>query len=133
MLGGMGVRGYGRVVLVLSAVLAGAWGCDKKQPAETSPTSPTGTAPAALTSADRACTQDRDCVPRPGCCPAPCTSDVIHRRALPRVEAELAKSCTDEMKRSCPSAGGCVTHQYLCIDGTCGIAFEGDERYRAPK
>jgi hypothetical protein len=76
---------------------------------------------------DTSCTQDSDCAPAPGCCPSPCTSDVINVKDLPRAQA-LLDDCPKE--RVCPSAGGCRTFAYLCVESKCALVFEGDKSYR---
>jgi hypothetical protein len=75
---------------------------------------------------DRSCKADADCVPAPGCCPAPCSGSVINVAALD--EAQRRLDCPTPLE--CPAAGACVTHAYLCVEGTCMIAFEGDPHYR---
>ncbi|MBX3204098.1 MAG: hypothetical protein KF764_03465 [Labilithrix sp.] len=78
---------------------------------------------------DVSCAQDDECVPAPGCCPAPCTSDVVNRRALPALQDSLSKTCSPQ--RACPSVGACSTHAYLCVSGRCKLVYEGAPEYRA--
>src|SRR5687768_6219842 len=66
---------------------------------------------------DTSCSEDWDCVPAPACCPAPCTNVVINVKAAEKARAGLG--C--EQRVPCPSAGSCVTHQYLCVEGQCKL------------
>jgi hypothetical protein len=75
---------------------------------------------------DTSCLKDSDCVPAPGCCPSPCTSYVINAKELPRAQKEL-ESCPKD--QPCPSAGGCISHAYLCVTGKCALVTQGDPAY----
>ncbi|HXK18125.1 MAG TPA: hypothetical protein VNG33_10005 [Polyangiaceae bacterium] len=75
---------------------------------------------------DNSCVQDADCAPAPACCPAPCTSDVINVKELPKAQDRLAACPKDQQ---CPSAGGCRTFAYLCAQKKCALVFEGDPGY----
>ncbi len=88
--------------------------------------------PPPVTAADRACTYDDECVPVPGCCPAPCTSQVVNRRALERMEPAIRERCATQDVTRCPQAGSCVTHAYLCVSGACAFVEEGAPDYREP-
>jgi hypothetical protein len=103
--------------LALCAVLSAAWACARDVG---------GGAPGAARPYDTTCTLDGDCAPAPGCCPAPCTSQVLHVKELPRAREELR--C--DPKEVCPQAGGCITHRYLCVRNQCKLVFEGDADYR---
>lgn len=124
-------------LLALGILLATLGGCsseptstsaDAKQPdAKPEPdTKPEPDAKPELPPLDRSCKADADCVPAPGCCPAPCSTSVINVAALD--EAQRRLDCPSPLE--CPAAGACVTHAYLCVEGTCMIAFEGDPNYR---
>jgi hypothetical protein len=76
---------------------------------------------------DSSCTKDDDCMPAPGCCPAPCTSEVINVKDMPKAQERLAQCPKDQV---CPSAGGCRTFAYLCVEKKCALVFEGDSGYR---
>lgn len=89
-----------------------------------------GTAGASPPALDRSCEKDSDCRAAPGCCPSPCTSDVINVSALPAARDRLADCPKDQI---CPSAGPCRTHAYLCVNRRCAISFEGEPAYRAPQ
>lgn len=81
---------------------------------------------------DRSCSSDSECVPSPGCCPAPCTEDVINERELERANEWVEKHC--DKSEECPSAGDCMTHAYLCVRGTCKLVYDDspDDRERQP-
>jgi hypothetical protein len=100
-------------------------------PPQGTPAPPQGTVAAPPSAApvadDISCTKDEDCVPAPGCCPVPCTSRVVNRRDLPRIQATLA-TCD---RSRCVSAGGCRTHAYLCVKSACALVFDGDPGYHA--
>jgi hypothetical protein len=100
----------GRLVFVVALIA----GCASPQP------------PAKAAPYDRSCQSDAECAPAPGCCPAPCTQLVINVKELPRAKAELR--C--DPQQVCPSAGSCVTHQYLCVRNECRLVYEGDPGYR---
>lgn len=72
------------------------------------------------------CQTDEDCIPAPGCCPAPCTSLVINKNELEKAKASL--HCPKDAK--CPSAGACQTHSYLCVRKTCKLVYSKDRDYR---
>ena len=120
-------------LLALALLLATLGGCsseptstsaDAKQPdAKPEPDTKPQPEPPPL---DRSCKADGDCVPAPGCCPSPCSTSVINVAALD--EAQRRLDCPTPLE--CPAAGACVTHAYLCVEGTCTIAFEGDPNYR---
>ena len=76
---------------------------------------------------NRSCAKDTDCVPAPDCCPTPCTSDVINVSEMPKAQA-LLESCPKD--RVCPSAGGCPTFAYLCVEKKCALVFQSDQAYR---
>jgi hypothetical protein len=76
---------------------------------------------------DNTCKLDSDCVPAPGCCPVPCTSNVINQNGMAEAQRRLKELCPEE--RQCMSAGGCRTHAYLCVKGTCALVYEGDKGY----
>lgn len=72
------------------------------------------------------CESDTDCVPAPGCCPAPCTSLVINKGEIEKARAAL--HCPKEAK--CPNAGSCQTHEYLCVRKTCKLVYSKDKDFR---
>lgn len=76
---------------------------------------------------DRSCSTDDDCAPEPECCPAPCTTQVVNRRELARVEADNAKSCPKPPQ--CVGAGGCRTHAYLCVKKACTLVYSDSPDY----
>jgi hypothetical protein len=81
-----------------------------------------------LPALDNTCKADGDCVPAPGCCSTPCTSNVINKSAMPEARRRLDALCPEELE--CGHAGGCRTHAYLCVSGTCALVYEGDKHYR---
>ncbi len=74
---------------------------------------------------DTSCQQDADCVPMPGCCPTPCTEDVINVAELQRASSAL--DCSGP--QNCAQAGGCRTFAYLCVTHQCKLVFDGDAAY----
>jgi hypothetical protein len=117
--------------LALQCLLASCKPSPLATPTPTPLTTPTPTkipiaARRARAELDTSCLKDADCVPAPGCCPAPCTSHVINVKELPRAQKEL-ESCPKG--EPCPSAGGCVTHAYLCVAGKCALVMEGEPAY----
>jgi hypothetical protein len=108
-----------------------------REPSSAPPPTPPGTAIALTTASplaptaqpatyDTSCNQDWECVPAPGCCPAPCSSLVINARDEPRARADL--HC--DPAAQCPSAGGCETFAYLCLAHTCKILFANEPGFR---
>lgn len=89
------------------------------------------TPPPELPPLDKSCKADDECTPAPGCCPVPCTSNVINRGALEEARRRLEELCPKD--RQCQSAGSCRAHEYLCVEGSCAIAYEGDKHYRKRK
>ena len=83
-------------------------------------------APRASRGYDTTCENDWDCVPAPGCCPAPCTEVVINAKEQARARDEL--HCNPNER--CPVAGSCLTHAYLCVRNACKIAFSNDADFR---
>ena len=77
---------------------------------------------------NRSCTADAYCSPSPGCCPEPCTSDVVNVSELERAYAWVKAHCDPD--EECPVAGDCEQHAYLCVRGTCAIVFEGHPDFR---
>jgi hypothetical protein len=77
---------------------------------------------------DSTCKADDDCVPAPGCCSVPCTSNVINKTAMPEARRRLEELCPEPLE--CGNAGGCRNHAYLCVKGTCALVYEGDKHYR---
>jgi len=75
---------------------------------------------------DTSCNHDWECTPAPACCVSPCTGNVINARELERARADL--QCDPSVL--CPSAGGCITFSYLCVEHVCKIAFQGEPGYR---
>ena len=84
------------------------------------------TADATPVAYDTSCEHDWECTPAPTCCPIPCNEDVINVKDSARASANL--SC--DRTRPCPSAGGCRTFKYLCLEHRCKLAFAGDPGYR---
>ena len=80
---------------------------------------------------DTSCTADDQCVPAPGCCPAPCTGDVINREDLDRARAQLEDRC--DPSQECPVAGACQEHLYVCESGTCQITYAGEAAFERRK
>jgi hypothetical protein len=124
-----------RTLVVLAVVLAA--GCKKEQPGTPAPTpaptadaapAPPPAADAAAWEPDRSCSADSECVPAPSCCPVPCNQLVINVRDVERAKAELLKNCPPAAQ--CPSAGACVAHQYLCMNGRCSLVFQNSPAYR---
>jgi hypothetical protein len=75
---------------------------------------------------DSSCEHDYDCVPAPGCCPAPCTSFVINAREEARAHDDLDCSGSGP----CPVAGPCLSHEYLCVQRTCRLVLANEPEYR---
>lgn len=75
---------------------------------------------------DTSCQRDWECTPAPTCCPIPCNEEVINVKDSARASANL--NC--DPARQCPSAGGCRSFEYLCLDHRCKLSFAGDADYR---
>ena len=80
---------------------------------------------------DTSCKSDNECTPQPSCCSIPCTSNVININALPEANRRVEELCPKD--RQCGSAGGCRTHEYLCVDGNCALVFHDDKNFRKRK
>lgn len=104
---------------------------EREPPRHAEPSREEESPPAAGVAHDRGCHEDADCTPAPACCPAPCTSDVVNQVSGARIAAEVARTCTDEERAHCPSAGSCMTHAYLCVRGECALVMEGSPDYHA--
>jgi hypothetical protein len=104
----------------------GRWTEMEAPPPPPPPPPPPSTGPTA--SYDTSCQYDDECVPAPGCCPTPCTSNVINQRGVGRATADLATSCPKDPK--CFSVGGCRTHAYLCVRKSCALVYEDSADWR---
>jgi hypothetical protein len=143
------VRTYSLVGLVLLTTLSIVWACSSEpppseppaktveqpkapvepvEPAQPEQVQPEQPPVAELPPLDNTCTSDNDCIPAPSCCSKPCTPVVINRSAMPEARRRLEETCPE--KTQCGSAGGCRTHEYLCVDGTCALVFHDDPRFR---
>jgi hypothetical protein len=80
---------------------------------------------------DNTCKADDDCLPAPSCCPTPCTPNVINRNQMAEAQRRLKELCPEILE--CGNAGGCRTHEYLCVEGTCALVYAGDKGYRKRK
>ncbi len=89
-------------------------------------------APPASWEPDRSCTAHDDCRPVEGCCPAPCSNDVINVRDLAKMRARVEEQCKTQRKEECPQAGACAPHQYLCVRGRCALVLEGSPDWPPP-
>jgi hypothetical protein len=83
-------------------------------------------APRSTPTYDTSCEHDWDCVPAPGCCPAPCTSIVINAKDQARARNDLRCDPAEH----CPVAGSCQTHEYLCVRNACKLVLYDEPDFR---